>query len=136
MPIANKEKRRAYINEWQRNNKDKCRASHNKYLENNPKKKLLKSSKYNAKVRGLEHTISEEDIVIPTHCPYLGIELTVKISRMNTPNMISLDRIDSTKGYIKGNVEVISHLANLMKSFATKEQLVIFAKSVLNRFGM
>lgn len=47
----------------------------------------------------------------------------------------SLDRIDNTQGYIPGNVEVVSYLANMMKSSASREQLVTFAQSVLERFG-
>ena len=53
---------------------------------------------------------------------------------MHTGNSFSpsLDRIDSTKGYVPGNVWVISNKANRMKSNAAAEELIIFAKSVLD----
>jgi hypothetical protein len=35
----------------------------------------------------------------------------------------SLDRIDSDKGYVKGNVQVISYRANMLKSNASIEEL-------------
>lgn len=131
MPIKNKEKRNAYLREWGKKNSDKCRSYTYNYLERHPEKKLLKTSKYNAKKRELEHSITLEDIIIPETCPYLGIPLTTKVQQYNTASTISLDRIDSSKGYISGNVQVISRLANLMKSYATEEQLIIFAKNVL-----
>ena len=62
-------------------------------------------------------------IEYPKVCPVFGIELEWE-ERVNGghDNSPSLDRIDSTKGYVKGNVMIMSNLANRMKSNSTLEQ--------------
>lgn len=93
-------------------------------------------AKTRAKNKSLEFNIEISDIQIPKRCPYLDIELRfVKGRSGGSYNSAALDRIDNSKGYIKGNIEVISHLANQMKASATKEQLILFSKRVLNRFN-
>lgn len=73
-----------------------------------------------ARAEGTEFSIDIEDFVIPEVCPVLGIPLTRLGSRNNLP---SLDRIDPTKGYVNGNVLVVSFLANRIKNNATVDQL-------------
>jgi hypothetical protein len=45
---------------------------------------------------------------------------------------MSLDRVDNTKGYIPGNVRVISRKANLMKSSLTLDVLEKLIKYIKN----
>ena len=78
-----------------------------------PRSPLWSRAKYRAKQKGREFTITKEDIVIPDICPLLGTPI-------QSP---SLDRIDSSKGYIKGNVWVISNRANTLKNDATLTEL-------------
>ena len=70
---------------------------------------------------------SWEAVEYPKVCPILGLELDWGMNgrQLNSP---SLDRIDSTKGYIRGNVMMISDLANKMKQNATPEQLRKFSR--------
>ena len=52
--------------------------------------------------------------------------------KMNSP---SLDRMDNSKGYVKGNVQVISHKANSMKFSASKDELLKFAEWVMRVYS-
>ena len=98
-------------------------------------KKMLRRARSRAKERGLEFDIDLSDIHIPTHCPVLGIELVAHKGRSGgNPNSPALDRIDNTKGYVKGNVMVVSHRANMMKVDASPEELLKFADWVIARY--
>jgi len=81
---------------------------------------ILMTAKSRAKKRNLEFSINLEDIIVPKLCPIFEIQIdkrTLKNSkRKPLDNSPSLDRIDSSKGYVKGNVAVISYLANSIKN--------------------
>lgn len=102
-----------------------------KYRETHPERIIFLSAKARAERDGIEFTIEYEDIQIPEACPLLGVPLTNTRGKGRVQTNPSLDRIDSSKGYVKGNIQVISDLANRMKQDATPEQLVAFAKGVL-----
>lgn len=97
------------------------------------KSKMLQRAKERCKKSGLEFSITADDIVIPDTCPILGIKLKENKGRSGAyKDSPSLDRIDNTKGYIPGNVQVISQLANAMKGAATDDELILFANWVLS----
>jgi len=97
--------------------------------------RMYRRAKARARTSGVEFSIEKSDVVIPKICPVLGINLKHKIgSSGGSDNSPALDRIDNSKGYVKGNVQVISHLANMMKSSANVEQLQKFAAWVNNTF--
>ena len=106
-------------------------------------KKQIRSAEYrlwdrlrqSAKDSGKEFTIEVEDIIIPEYCPYLNVKLTTEQSDYKLPNYYTGDRIDSSLGYIKGNVQVLSFLANTMKNNATIEQLVEFSKNIIKLYS-
>ena len=72
-------------------------------------------------------TIREEDLKIPTHCPVFGFPLRRKEGRGPGERSPSLDRVDRSKGYEPGNVEVISAKANRIKNDATLDELKLVA---------
>jgi len=98
--------------------------------------KMFRRAKQRAKEKGLEFNLTHEDVVVPKYCPILGIELKMHKGRSGgNPNSPALDRVDNNKGYVKGNVMVMSHLANMMKSSATTEEMVKFAEWVIKTHG-
>jgi len=90
---------------------------------------MLDRSKSRAKRKGFEHNIDIDDIIVPAVCPLLNIPLFQGIDNV-CPNSPTLDRIDSNKGYVKGNVWVISYKANTIKSNATVEELEQIARGL------
>ena len=76
---------------------------------------------------GYNFNLEISDIVIPEYCPYLGIKLSTDPKDKDNDNYYTGDRKDSSKGYVKGNVQVVSLKANRMKHKATQEQLLKFA---------
>jgi hypothetical protein len=87
-----------------------------------PARMMLTAVRAKCKRLALPFNLELADIVIPTHCPVLGIELR-KGDGVITNNSPSLDRIHPAKGYTKGNVLVVSHLANRIKSDATPDEI-------------
>jgi hypothetical protein len=87
---------------------------------------MIDSARCRAKQKGLPFNIQKADITIPILCPILGLPLDFNIGRRQD-NSPSLDRIDNSKGYIKGNIQIISDKANRMKNNANREELLRFA---------
>ena len=151
----NKDKKREQGRIWEQNNKEKIKAYRKKRYDRlkqegsqklheatrewerkNPERVLLKAAKARAKKYGHEFNIEVEDIIIPEYCPLLDLKIEIRRGGHGPQDCSpSLDRIDNTKGYVKGNVWVISWLANKMKATATDEQLLTFALNVQGWLG-
>jgi tagatose-1,6-bisphosphate aldolase non-catalytic subunit AgaZ/GatZ len=115
---------------------ERYRRIQREYYQRNKERYLYGGAKQRAKRKGLDFNLELSDITIPEICPILGISLirnhNGKIPSKNSP---SLDRVNNLEGYTKGNVQVISYLANTMKSNASKEELLMFAKWVQETYG-
>lgn len=134
----NKEKLKQKQKEHRNKNKEKLKIKDSIrrkiYKEQNPKSVMLYSAKQRAKKNNLEFNITENDFEIPEFCPILGLKLTFEEGKPSDSSA-SLDKIIPELGYVVGNVQVISRLANMMKSKATVEQLRLFALWINNNFG-
>lgn len=76
----------------------------------------------NAKDRGIEFALSfrsMKNLMSAKKCYYTGIPLTrPEPGKTLKASDITIDRIDSTKGYVSGNVVACCNIANNMKAMA------------------
>lgn len=85
---------------------------------------MIQNARARARAAGVPFTITVADIVIPTHCPILGIPLVQALGRKGgSDGSPSLDRVKPSRGYVQGNIIVISKRANRIKADATAEEL-------------
>ena len=93
------------------------------------KESWIKRCLSNPKRKGL--TAKDLEPIMGTHCPLMGIELIYTPTNTNgiTRNYATLDRIDSSQGYVPGNIQVLSHRANMIKNDATLEELQLLVKN-------
>ena len=126
--------------ECKRLRQEKLRAEHPeeilntrlRYRYNNLEKIMFRSARNNAKLKNLACTITAADIIIPEFCPLLGLRLDRNRIGPRENNSPSLDRFDSTLGYVPGNIWVISWRANQLKSNATLAELQLLVSSLSN----
>ena len=115
-----------------------CKPCKRKYQrENNKRSKesvMLKSARKRANKNGLAFDLCIDDIAIPLACPVLGIILS-KDNKVSCSNSPSLDRLIPSKGYVKGNVNIISMRANLIKNNASYDELINISKWMKIKLG-
>lgn len=95
---------------------------------------LYDLSRERAKKAGVPFTISIGDIQVPDVCPVLGIPLKrgIGVLSQNSP---TLDRFYPEKGYVPGNITVISMRANLIKTNAAVDEIEAVARWMRSRNG-
>lgn len=85
---------------------------------------LLDGAKARCRRSGLSFKLTTTDFDIPDKCPVLGIPLRHNWGG-TTAHAASptLDRIVPSRGYVRGNVVVVSYRANRLRSDATVAEL-------------
>jgi len=111
---------------WREKHREQLNANRVEYNKANLEQTMLNSCKRVAKAKNIPFNLTIDDIVIPSHCPVLGIELQSKYG-IRSDGSPSIDRIIPERGYVRGNVIVISMRANRIKNDATVEELVKIA---------
>lgn len=116
------ERYRVLKKQWRLANKDKVRRTNLNLHKRCPEKKMFKSAQKRAARYGIPFDLAPSDIVVPEFCPVLGIRLAV-LGGQPTDASPSLDRVVPDRGYVRGNVAVISFRANAIKTNATLDEL-------------
>lgn len=101
--------------------------------EYNSIREKLNSARKRAKDSGYPFDLSIEDLMpFPTHCEVLGIELKYIAYGNDRPDgLATLDKLIPDLGYVKGNVKIISHKANRLKSDLDLETLELLKAYML-----
>jgi hypothetical protein len=128
---VNREDRINYAKQRRVENYDKVRERERSYIKKAFDKDAVglmwRVKKANAKHKGVEFDITKEDLqeIMVDVCPVLGIPLKFNFGGRAGCNhdSYSIDRIDNSKGYVKGNIQIMSKRANLLKNDATIEEL-------------
>ncbi len=119
MPFSDREKHR----EWERDYLKRKR-------QENPEYYLWKGAKKRAKDKQLDFDIEVSDIIIPQFCPLLNIPIIHKVGKgRRCENSPSLDRLDNSLGYVKGNILVVSWRANFLKSDSQFQELQLLVNN-------
>jgi hypothetical protein len=103
--------------------KNKDKDNENRSLRQNLEKKMFDNARERAKRKNIQFSITIEDVIMPEKCPIFGIPLK-KGEGTCKDFSPSLDRIDPNKGYVKGNVMVISYRANRMKQDSNPDEMI------------
>lgn len=106
--------------------KSYAREQARKYRYRCPEYTFFFNAKARAKKEGFPFTITRADIVIPERCPVFDIPL-IRSPKL-TDNSPTLDKIIPELGYVPGNVAVISHKANKLKSNGLLDDFVKLVK--------
>ena len=136
-------KRNAYMRAWKRANKDRVNRTNQKWKDANRnlvrtrerrraflragtgegyRALWLNNIKHRAKKKGLPFNLTLEDLPFPAVCPILGIPLIVRSGSFHD-NSPSIDRLVPERGYVKGNVAIVSYRANRIKDYGTLDEL-------------
>jgi hypothetical protein len=65
-------------------------------------------------------------------CRYTKQIMTFQLGNGKIATNLSLDRINSNKGYIKGNVQLVCNIVNLMKTNSKEEDFINLCKLIVN----
>lgn len=101
---------------------------------------IYNSAKKRSKLKDIEFTIIPEDLVEIYYkqngkCAISGLEMSLESSSRHKANtfIVSIDRIDSDKGYTKDNIQFLCWQINKMKSNLTEDEFKFWIRIISSR---
>lgn len=67
-------------------------------------------------------------------CALSGIKMTYELQNGRTPTNVSIDKIDHTKGYVTGNIQLVCMACNQIKSDLSEEEMYQFCKKIVEHY--
>jgi hypothetical protein len=131
---ANREKITARNKEWREVNRSDITERRRLAYIRDRKLNLIRACRNRARAGNMPCNITASDLVWPEICPVFGLRLNYE-TNLKSESSPSLDRLIPNKGYIKGNVVVISLRANRMKNSATPDELRQICDYVFKSLG-
>jgi hypothetical protein len=69
-------------------------------------------------------------------CALSGLDMTYILYNGHTNNNVSIDRINSLKGYTKDNIQLVCCIVNKMKLDMNTNDLIFYCKQIINHNGL
>lgn len=129
---------------YAREHRDKVKAQYEKRKGTLDGKliSLITSSRYRSKQKGISHNVDTQYLRCLYEgqeglCALSGIEMTIIGKRGSDDywKSVSLDRIDSSGGYVEGNVQLVCTGVNYMKKDMSDELFIDFCVTVTENFN-
>ena len=102
-------------------NKEQILAKEKEKRREKPEILLLRNARERSKNKRVDFSINLRDILVPAKCPVFGISIETGTGVLHEGSP-TLDRVIPELGYVPGNVAVISHKANTIKSNGTSAE--------------
>ena len=115
------------LKKW--NSGEKARIAKQRWKEKSPKRAwavyAVGGAKDRARRLGLPFDLDKDYVaaIIPDACPVFGTPFLFIGGKRTRPDSPTIDRVQPSKGYVKGNVAVISMRANAIKSNASADEI-------------
>ena len=142
MPYRNPADRRANASAWRQKNRERIGRYMSTWKKRNRRRKVDPKSYIKHVFNGVKGRKWEGDDIIlddlydlyeaqQSRCALTGFVMTHSPNKEHADTNISVDRIDSNKGYRKGNVRLVCKRANIMRMDMTDKNFQEWCRMVI-----